>query len=522
MRGSALYQSVPHLFRRNIVKDIPSFLRRAAWIANAVVLVGLASWGLVGNASASGGLSSLFAGSPPEVISYQGVVKIHGLPFSGTGYFKFAIVDSLTGDGAKNTWANDSQVSGEPKEAVPLTVSHGLFDVSLGDTSLEGMSKTIDETAFGETNTYLRVWFSQNAQGPFEALEPNQHFASVAYALRAAYADNSPAGPTGPQGPEGPKGDTGPQGPAGPQGEIGPRGLTGLQGEIGSQGPAGPQGETGLQGPTGPKGETGAQGPAGPQGEIGSQGPTGPKGETGAQGPAGPKGDTGPDALAGVSCSAGQFLQWNGTAWSCANPFQVTESSTVCSSSTQGTLRWNSTFQTLEVCSNNRWHAMSMTLEPVIYSAGSHDGNLGGRSGADALCTAEADKPSGYSHFRAFLSVNDDDEIRDMPANYGVPTNISIYSLNNTLLANNWADLMDGNILTSLSEAGVLPSNSLWWAGSGSNGSILTNYECAAWTTASTSQSGGVGLSFRTDSIWLSGYHATCASPDPSLLCLAY
>jgi hypothetical protein len=59
----------------------------------------------------------------------------------------------------------------------------------------------MQDTVFSESDTYLRVWFSQNAGGPFEALEPNRRIASVGYALHAKYADNP--GPTGPQGPNG-------------------------------------------------------------------------------------------------------------------------------------------------------------------------------------------------------------------------------------------------------------------------------------------------------------------------------
>ena len=445
--------------------------RRVTVAVLFVALVALSAWKLVENVSASGEFSRLFAGSPPAVISYQGVVQAHGLPYNGTGYFKFTIVDSLTGDGSGNYWANDGQASGEPQAAVPLTVSDGLFNVALGDTSLEGMSQPLDETVFGETNTYLRVWFSQDAQGPFAPLEPNLHFTSVAYALRARYADNSQVGPTGPQGPEG---------PAGPQG------------------PTGPQGDTGPQGPTGPKGDTGSQGPAGPQGE------------------------TGPDPLAGISCSAGQILQWNGTAWGCANQFQVAGSSVVCDSSTQGTLRWNATIQRLEVCDSIRWNFLSITPAPVIYSAGAYNGNLGGRSGADALCTATANKPNNFSHYRAFLSVTADDEIRDMPANYGVSTDLPIMSSNSTLLANNWTDLLDGNLVTSLTNAGVLPNNSVWWSGSHTDGSLLSFYECGGWTISSTSRSGEIGISTESNAYWIYGYNAMCSDSTTMLLCLAY
>jgi hypothetical protein len=114
--------------------------------------------------------NSSLLGVPPAVVSYQGVIDINGNPFTGTGYFKFALVDSPTGNGSANYWANDGTVSGAPANAVQLAVNNGLFDVLLGDTSLANMSTPFDETAVAETVTYLRVWFSETgAGGSFEA-----------------------------------------------------------------------------------------------------------------------------------------------------------------------------------------------------------------------------------------------------------------------------------------------------------------------------------------------------------------
>ena len=174
------------------------------------------------------------------MVNYQGTVQVDGKPYTGTGYFKFAIVGSSTGGGA-NFWSNDGTASGEPGAAVALTVSKGLFDVLLGNTALTGMTQPLDESAFAQTDTYLRVWFSKSASGPFQALEPNQRIASVPYALRAKYAENAPAGPQGPTGPIGPTGAAGAQGATGAQG---PTGLTGADSTV--PGPTGPIGANGC------------------------------------------------------------------------------------------------------------------------------------------------------------------------------------------------------------------------------------------------------------------------------------
>ncbi len=110
----------------------------------------------------------------------------------------------------------------------------------------------------------------------------------------------------------------------------------------------------------------------------------------------------------------------------------------------------------------------------ILYeeSAAHHNGKLGGRTGADGLCQASANRPAGYTSYRAFISVDADDEIRDMPGNYRVPTNVPIQSLNGTVIANDWADLLDGSITVTLETAGVL-TDWLWWSASWTDGSLV-------------------------------------------------
>ncbi len=138
-------------------------------------------------AGAAPALSALFQATPvdpPQMVNYQGVVQVNGTPFSGTGYFKFAVVD----DGGSIVWSNDNTTSGEPVTPVELTLNEGRFHVLLGDTSVTGMSETLGPSAFAGTERFLRVWFSQAETGPFEQLAPDQRFASVAYAFKAATA----------------------------------------------------------------------------------------------------------------------------------------------------------------------------------------------------------------------------------------------------------------------------------------------------------------------------------------------
>jgi hypothetical protein len=242
-------------------------LRNPALWSVVIVMALLTTLWATGTAGAKSPGAPLAPEAAPTMLNYQGVVKIDGQPFNGTGYFKFAIMNAASGNGTTNYWANDGEASGEPNAAVLLPVDNGLFNVLLG-SSMTGMTQPIDASVFANATTYLRVWFSATGTaGTFEALNPNQRITSVAYALRAEYAENGPPGPTGatgPQGEQGPVGPTGAIGSRGPTGPTGPTGSTGATGPQGGQGPVGPTGATGSRGPTGPTGPTGSTGPAGP------------------------------------------------------------------------------------------------------------------------------------------------------------------------------------------------------------------------------------------------------------------
>ncbi len=133
-------------------------------------------------------------GQVPGMISYQGVVTVRGTNYSGTGFFKFAIV---SGSGAVSYWSNDgtSVVGTEPTASVAVEVEEGLFNLFLGDTSMPNMTLAVEVfTIDGRDDARLRIWFSEDAAGPFERLMPDQPLGSAPYALIAARV---PAGSIG-------------------------------------------------------------------------------------------------------------------------------------------------------------------------------------------------------------------------------------------------------------------------------------------------------------------------------------
>ena len=145
---------------------------RSPRVFSVVVVVSLlaALWA-TGTAGARSPVGSPLQTGVPPVLNYQGIVKVAGEPYDGTGYFKFAIVDAASGEGTVNYWANDGTASGQPAASVALAVSGGLFSVLLGDTGLPGMSQDINETALAGDPSYLRVWFSKTgADDAFAAL----------------------------------------------------------------------------------------------------------------------------------------------------------------------------------------------------------------------------------------------------------------------------------------------------------------------------------------------------------------
>ena len=60
----------------------------------------------------------------PPLINFQGRVAVSEVPFSGTGQFRFAMVNAA---GSATYWSNDgtSTVGSQPTAAVSLTVTNG-------------------------------------------------------------------------------------------------------------------------------------------------------------------------------------------------------------------------------------------------------------------------------------------------------------------------------------------------------------------------------------------------------------
>ena len=122
------------------------------------------------------------AAQVPQIINYQGKIAVGSTPFTGTGQFRFALVD---GTGATSYWSNDgsSTAGSQPTAAVSLPVVNGLYIVPLGDATLTNMT-AIPAAIFANGDVRVRVWFNDGTTGS-QLLSPDQRITSVGYAMMA-------------------------------------------------------------------------------------------------------------------------------------------------------------------------------------------------------------------------------------------------------------------------------------------------------------------------------------------------
>jgi len=121
-------------------------------------------------------LSGLVLAEDNVMFNYQGRVKVQGSAFTGTGNFKFAIVNNAGDD---SLWSNDgtSTGGGEPTASIAISVADGIFNAMVGDTGL-GMA-AINRTVFNHPSQIkLRTWFSDGTHG-FQQLLPDQKLVNV-------------------------------------------------------------------------------------------------------------------------------------------------------------------------------------------------------------------------------------------------------------------------------------------------------------------------------------------------------
>ena len=207
-------------------------------------------------------LSAVPVKAVPLLLNFQGRVTVDGTVFTGTGQFKFALVNA---DGSQSFWSNDgsSSAGAQPTAAVTVPVVNGNYSLHLGDTNMDALQASV----FANDPIFLRIWFSDGILTPnvFEQLGSDHRITSVAFAIQAERAkvadtvpDNSITSDNLVQGLRDQLADL--------QAAIGvleaeinnlPTPATGPTGAAGQAGAKGDKGDTGDTGPQGAKGDTG-------------------------------------------------------------------------------------------------------------------------------------------------------------------------------------------------------------------------------------------------------------------------
>ncbi|MDO8618410.1 MAG: LamG-like jellyroll fold domain-containing protein [Candidatus Daviesbacteria bacterium] len=163
----------------------------------------------------------------------------------------------------------------------------------------------------------------------------------------------------------------------------------------------------------------------------------------------------------------------------------------------------------------------NITGSRVFVTSTAYNGNLGGLAGADSKCQARAEAVNLGGTWKAWLSDSTTSASSRLTHNNG-----PYILLNGLVIANDWSDLTDGSLRSSIfiTETGqpitTLPGhdsryNSVW-TGTNEDGKSAT-YNCENWTT--TQASGLYGDSWVATKNWTNSFWQTCAALNWLLYC---
>ncbi|MCF7669809.1 MAG: hypothetical protein K9N48_08550 [Verrucomicrobia bacterium] len=133
-----------------------------------------------------------YSDDKPLLLHYQGRLVVEGRNFDGQGFIKFSLIAGSSLAEEQVLWHCDGTpvYSPEPSSGIPLEVSHGLFNVMLGDTNL--MERITSELFVGNDDVFLRIWFKSEADAEYELLEPDSRIGTVAFAAVSEIAKDVP------------------------------------------------------------------------------------------------------------------------------------------------------------------------------------------------------------------------------------------------------------------------------------------------------------------------------------------
>lgn len=139
----------------------------------------------------------------------------------------------------------------------------------------------------------------------------------------------------------------------------------------------------------------------------------------------------------------------------------------------------------------------------VFVTSAAFDGNLGGLSGADDKCQAEADGPASIvpsGIYWAWLSDG-----FDSPVTGFTRSSHTYMLLDGTKIAEDFTDLTDGSILHAINidSTGKPLGLQLFWTGTNPDGTTVQNFvTCNGWTDPLREIHGVAGSTVQTSTLW--------------------
>ena len=151
----------------------------------------------------------------------------------------------------------------------------------------------------------------------------------------------------------------------------------------------------------------------------------------------------------------------------------------------------------------------------VFLSSTLHAGNLGGLSGADAICQGLAKEANLPGTYRAWLS-----DSTSSPDSRFVPSSGPYQLVTGTTIAANFTDLTDGSLAARIDvteTGGGVGGESGTWTHTKIDGAPggFGNVNCGNWTlNAATGGAGNIGFATSNDSAWTAAGSSFCNVPS--------
>jgi hypothetical protein len=138
----------------------------------------------------------------------------------------------------------------------------------------------------------------------------------------------------------------------------------------------------------------------------------------------------------------------------------------------------------------------------VFLSSAKYNGNLGGISGADTKCQGLAIAAGFSGTYKAWLS-----DATTSPVETFNKSEIPYILIDGTIVAQNWGDLVDGNLLTAINimedgGSGGTWGNNVWTHTTVTAYPASTYNPCNGWIDATNSYGSSTGTSSRNDTGW--------------------